>query len=43
MLWHDYGLKPGQHTVRMVLRDDADPRAKAKRVVLSEAVVYRAR
>ena len=40
-LWHVYGLKPRQHTVRIVVRADADARAKDPRVVVSEAVVYR--
>jgi hypothetical protein len=42
VLWNVYGLKPGQHTVRLVTISDADPRAKGKKVSLSKAVVYRA-
>lgn len=42
-LWHVDGLKPRAHKVRIVLRNDADPRAKGHKVVISEAVVYRAK
>jgi hypothetical protein len=41
-LWHVYGLKPGPHTIRVVTRDDADPRSKAKRIVIQRAISYRA-
>jgi len=40
-LWHIYGLKPGAHSVRIVLRDDADARSKGKRIVIRRAVSYR--
>jgi hypothetical protein len=40
-LWHTYGLKSGLHVLRIVTRDDADSRSKGKKVILSEAVVYR--
>ncbi len=39
-LWHAYGLKPGAHTVRIVLRTDKDSRAKSAKLTISEAVVY---
>jgi hypothetical protein len=42
-LWHTYGLKPGQHTLRLVTTDTADPRSKGQTIALSQAVVYRAR
>jgi len=43
-LWHTYGLKPGDHTLKIVTRSDADPRAKSPhRVTIERAVVYRAR
>jgi hypothetical protein len=42
-LWHVYGLPPGQHTVRIVVRADADPRSQGHDVSIREAVVYRAR
>jgi hypothetical protein len=42
-LWHVYGLPQRQHTLRIVTRDDADPRSKGKTVAIFEAVVYRAR
>jgi hypothetical protein len=42
VLWNIYGLKPGNHTVRFVTTDEADPRSTAKRVTISGAVIYRA-
>lgn len=41
-LWHIYGLKPGRHTLRLVVLPDRDPRSRGSRVALSEAVIYRA-
>ncbi len=41
-LWHTYGLKAGDHTVRIVLRDDADSRSKGKKLMISSAIVFRA-
>lgn len=40
-LWHVDGLSPGTHTVRIVMRDDADPRSTGKRLVLQRAIVYK--
>jgi hypothetical protein len=40
-LWYVYGLKPGAHTIRIVLRDDADARSKGKKVAIQRAVTYR--
>jgi hypothetical protein len=42
-LWHIYGLKPGEHTVTIVTRNDADPRSQGKKIVIERAIVYRAR
>ena len=42
MLWNVYGLKAGEHAVRLVTRGEADPRSKGKRVSLNRAVIYRA-
>ncbi|MFO1500306.1 MAG: ADP-ribosylglycohydrolase family protein [Verrucomicrobiota bacterium] len=42
-LWHTYGLKPGQHTIRVVTLAETDPRSKGRRVTLEQAVVYRPR
>jgi hypothetical protein len=42
-LWHAYGLAQGPHTLRIVVRDDADARSKGKKVSISEAIVYRAK
>lgn len=41
VLWNVYGLKPGEHTVRVVTLDTADRRSNGRRVTLSGAVVYR--
>ncbi len=40
-LWHVYGLAPGEHNVRLVTRDDADPRSTGKKIVLREAIIYK--
>jgi ADP-ribosylglycohydrolase/Carbohydrate esterase 2 N-terminal len=40
-LWHTYGLKPGKHTVRIVTRDDTDPRSKGKKILIETAISYR--
>ncbi len=40
-LWHTYGLKPGKHTLRIVLRNDADERSTSKKVSIQQAVLYR--
>jgi hypothetical protein len=42
VLWHAYGLKPGAHTLRIVVRNDADPRSKGKKLIIQNAVVYQA-
>lgn len=42
VLWHTYGLKPGQHTIRLVTRADRDARSNGNRVLVAQAVTYRA-
>lgn len=42
-LWRVYGLSPGPHTLRLVMRPDADPRSTGHRLQLSGAVTYVAR
>ena len=42
VLWNVYGLKPGEHTIRLLTNGDHDRRSKGKKVSLSKAVVYRA-
>jgi hypothetical protein len=39
-LWRVFGLKPGEHTVRIVIRDDADERSKGRQVMLGRAIEY---
>jgi len=39
-LWRMHGLKPGEHTLRLVMRDDADPGSKGKKLTISRAIVY---
>ncbi len=41
VLWQVYGLKPGEHTLRIVTLDQADPRSKGKRIVIQQAVTYK--
>lgn len=40
-LWHAYSLTPGPHTLRIVTRDDADPRSQGKEKFLLGAVTFR--
>lgn len=40
-LWHAYDLSPGPHTLRIVTRDDADPRSQGKEKFLLGAVTFR--
>jgi hypothetical protein len=42
VLWNAYGLKPGEHTLRLVILGNCDPRSTGKWISLSRAVVYRA-
>lgn len=42
VLWQAYGLKPGEHMLRIVPTGQADSRSKGRQVAISEAVVYRA-
>jgi hypothetical protein len=41
-LWRLSGLKSGPHTLRLVMRDDADPRSLGRRLMISRAIVYMA-
>jgi hypothetical protein len=41
VLWHAYGLKQGDHIVRIVTRDDVDARSKGKRIAVETAVTFR--
>jgi hypothetical protein len=41
--WHVTGLAPGRHTLRLVVRDDADPRSKGRKVMIERAIVYAAK
>ncbi len=38
--WHVTGLANGPHTVRIVVRDDADARSKGRAIRLERAIVY---
>jgi len=42
-LWRIGGLKPGEHTLRLIMRNDADPRSKGRKLAIDYAVVYLAR
>jgi hypothetical protein len=39
-LWHTFDLRPGTHTLRIVVRADADTRSTGHRVVIANAVTY---
>lgn len=39
-VWHAYGLKPKSHTLRIVVRPDANAQSAGHRILLSEAVTY---
>ena len=39
-LWRVFGLAPGKHTLRLVLREDADSRSSGRKIIISRAVVY---
>jgi hypothetical protein len=38
--WHVTGLAPGEHTIRIVVRDDADERSQGHSIRMRSAVVY---
>ena len=38
--WHVTGLDPGEHTIRIVVRDDADERSQGNRIQIQAAIVY---
>jgi hypothetical protein len=40
-LWRIYDLPAGEHTLRMVVRDDADRRSTGHKIIISRAVVLR--
>lgn len=42
-LWHVYGLKKGDHFLRIITRNDADVRSTGKKITISQAVLYRAK
>jgi len=42
-LWRMHGLKPGEHTLRLVMRDDVDVRSSGKKLTISRAVIYEAK
>ncbi|MCC6492297.1 MAG: ADP-ribosylglycohydrolase family protein [Pirellulales bacterium] len=41
-LWRMFGLEEGEHTLRLVLREDADPRSKGRRILINRAISYHA-
>jgi hypothetical protein len=40
VLWQAYDLKPGEHTLRIVTRGDADPRSAGTRVAIQQAITF---
>jgi hypothetical protein len=41
VLWHIYGLKSRDHTLRIVTTGTADPRSKANLIAIDRAIAYR--
>lgn len=39
-LWRIQGLSPGEHTLRLVVRGDADSRSSGKTIMLTHAIAY---
>ena len=39
-LWRVFGLEPGEHTLRLVVRDDADSRSSGRKIMISRAIVF---
>jgi hypothetical protein len=39
-LWHVYGLNPGRHTLKVVARDDANPKSKGREKLIIGAITY---
>lgn len=39
-LWRVFGLKPGPHTLRLVMLPTADPRSAGRILLISQAIVY---
>jgi hypothetical protein len=42
VLWSGYGLKLGEHTLRIVPSDQVDARSKGNAITLDQAIIYRA-
>jgi hypothetical protein len=40
VFWHIYGLPQGPHALRIVTREDADPRSAGKKIIIREAVIF---
>lgn len=40
-LWHVFGLAPGEHTLRLMVRDDAERRSTGRKFTIRCAVIYR--
>ena len=39
-LWRMHGFNPGEHTLRLVMREDADVRSRGKKLTISRAIMY---
>jgi hypothetical protein len=40
-LWHIYGLKPGNHSIKIVKRSDKDSRSTGQVITINRAICYR--
>lgn len=39
-LWRVFNLSPGEHTLRLIVREDADPQSQGRRIMINRALVY---
>ncbi|WP_352423862.1 ADP-ribosylglycohydrolase family protein [Proteiniphilum sp.] len=40
-LWHAFNLEPGEHTVKVVVKEEKRPESEGTRVYVSEALIYK--
>lgn len=41
VLWAAYGLRPGEHTLRLVTLESANPKAAGRSIAIEQAIIYR--
>ena len=40
-VWHAFGLKPGRHTLRLVVRGEPYPGSKGSQITLESLIIFR--